>query len=575
VIFDSLHIAATSLRAQQKSMDVVSNNIANANTPGYTRQRAELAEVGTQKLGGVNFGRGVDLAGIGRIADPLIDRALANNQSQSSFWDTLATGLGSIENLFGSLNSPGLSASLDAFFGSWQQLANNPQDMAQRLNVRSKGSDIATQLASMSQQLIDLQKSSDAQIDQKLGEANTIIDRVAKLSISIRHAQSTPNRQANDLLDQRDELVRQLGQTIPIQRIDSPDGSMLLQSSSGSLLVQDDLVAHLQRGAALGNGFAAIVTDRAPNDPVQGLENGGSVGGLLALRDARIGDYRTQLDSLAANLVFAVNREHAQGSGSSPLKALAAGQPVANPALAINSPLQNAPFASKVVSGGFTVHTYDAAGAATPPGGTQIAITAGSSSMNSIVAALNGVPGLAASLDAQGKLNLAASGGGSFALGADSSNFLAAYEINTFFHGRSAASITLDAGIAQDAGRIATGTVDPFTSQRAVGDNRTALAILAVQNSKLSFDGSATNSLHDRSLNLSGSYGTDMANARQQQLYRSAEASSLTSQRDAISGVNVDEELVAMIKFQRAYEAASKIIATNNTMLDSLLGLIK
>ncbi len=91
----------------------------------------------------------------------------------------------------------------------------------------------------------------------------------------------------------------------------------------------------------------------------------------------------------------------------------------------------------------------------------------------------------------------------------------------------------------------------------------------------MSVDGTASASLHSRTSTLSTTYGTDVSNADQQDRYRSAEADSLNSQRQAVSGVNIDEELVSMIKFQRAYEAAAKIITTTNQMLDSLMGLIR
>ncbi|MDX8406558.1 MAG: flagellar basal body protein, partial [Mariprofundus sp.] len=116
MIFDSLNIAASSLKTQQKAIDVVSNNIANVNTPGYSRQVANVTSVASQQQGGLNFGRGVDITSVTRIVDPLINNALLGNSSQKGYWTTLNNGLNTVENVFGSLQSTGLSAALNDFF---------------------------------------------------------------------------------------------------------------------------------------------------------------------------------------------------------------------------------------------------------------------------------------------------------------------------------------------------------------------------------------------------------------------------------------------------------------------------
>jgi len=179
-----------------------------------------------------------------------------------------------------------------------------------------------------------------------------------------------------------------------------------------------------------------------------------------------------------------------------------------------------------------------------------------------------------ASVDVAGRLVVDA-GTNTLGFSGDSSNFLATYEVNTFFHGQGAGGLTLSSDILANASLISTGAIDPLTSAVNSGDNSSAIAVLAIQNSAISFDGSAALSLHDRTTTLSGTYGTDVAIADQQLVYRQAESESLARQREAISGVNVDEELITMIKYQRAYEAAAKVVSTTNTMLDSLMGIVR
>ncbi|MDQ6973642.1 MAG: flagellar basal body rod C-terminal domain-containing protein, partial [Mariprofundaceae bacterium] len=157
----------------------------------------------------------------------------------------------------------------------------------------------------------------------------------------------------------------------------------------------------------------------------------------------------------------------------------------------------------------------------------------------------------------------------------DTSNFLGAYQINTIFQGTNAATMQVSAAVQADAGLIATGKIDAVTSAIQKGDNQAALQMMNLQNTAVSFDGSNRASLSERTSTLSTLYGNDTALATQQTSFYTAEGSALLQQRQALSGVNVDEELVNMIKYQRSYEASAKVIQTSSQMLSTLMGLIR
>ncbi len=574
MIFDSLNIAASSLKAQQKAIDVVSHNISNVNTPGYSRQTANMVSARPEKIAGLSLGRGVNVASVQRIIDPIIGQAQLNNASQLSFWTTVNGGLSSVENVFGSLQSTGLASALDEFFLSWKQLANNPQDNGQRVNVRAKSGTLIDNLANMQQQLRDVQGNTDSNIDQSITKANQLLNNVASLTAQINNQETGSTiGSANDLRDQRDQTVRDLAKLLPVKSITTGDGSFMLQTVNGDLLAQDGVARQLARGTASGNTFSTVVI-AGTGLPVINAGQGGSLGGMLELRDTKLAGYITQLDSISANLIFSVNQVHASSANTAKLSTVTSEQS-SSAALALDNAAQSAPFANKIQTGSFKIHVYDAAGVPVTAGGTTINISAGTTSMNNVVSSLNAVAGITASVDATGRLSINAAAGQSFALSGDSSNFLAAYEINNFFSGGDTGSMRLSSAIQASATAISTGKADPATSSIQAGDNSSALAILALQNTALSVDGTASSSLFDRSTSLSTQYGSDVAVSLQQKSYRSVEATSLESQRQAVSGVNVDEELINMIKFQRAYQASAKIITTTNTMLDSLMGLIR
>jgi len=576
MIFDSLNIAASSLKTQQRAMDVVSHNIANVNTPGYSRQTADLATIASEKIGGLNLGRGVGIMNVRRIVDPIIAQAQLNNASQLAYWNTTHTGLNSVENVFGSLQSTGLASALDDFFLAWKKLANNPQDHGQKVNVRAKSSVLVNSLNNMKNQLGTVQTNTDANIDQSITKTNQILDNIASLTMRINRQESGNKGaigQANDLRDQRDQAVRDLSTLIPLQQVNTADGGLMLQTLGGDLLVQDGNARHLARGTSGTGNFSTIVIEGSNSAIDQSLQ-GGQIGGMINLRDNKLANYIQQIDSIAANLIFSTNQIHASAASATHQSALTSEQ-TSNPALALDAAGQPAPFAAQITSGSFKLHIYDSTGAAIPAGGTAITITAGVTTMNSIATAINAVAGVSAAVDASGRLSITAAAGNTFSLSGDTSNMLAAYEINSFFHGNNAGSLALSSNIQNSAGAINAGQADAATSVVQAGDNSAALSILALQNKALSIDATASASLHDRTTSLSTLYGTDTSVSLQQKDYRTVEGDSLKNQRQAISGVNTDEELISMIKFQRAYQASAKIITTTNQMLDSLLGLIR
>lgn len=576
--FAALNIAASSLRAQQKAIDVLSHNMANVNTPGYSRQSPNIVTASPVSIGNLNLGRGVNLNDIQRSVDPLINNAMRENTSQSAYWNTVTSGMTTVESTFGSLDNTGLSAAVNDYFLSWQQLSSNPQDVAQKNNVLNKSESLTTQLNQMYTQLSNAQLSLDQDINQQIDAANLKIDAIASLSNQIKSqeaSQQGTSSAANDLRDQRDEAIRQLAKIIPIQNVNTQDGNVLIQTAGGDMLTHDGTARHLQRSNnTSNNGFRDIVI-QGTNTAIQGLDTGGSMGGMLALRDGNFQGYMDDLNSFAANLAYTTNQVHSSAGGGTPVSTLQSGQGSLNPALALNDPNQGVAFAGQVQAGSFNMHVYDAAGIALTPSSDFTINLAAGATMNDVVTAINASgSGVTASIDIAGRLNLDA-GANTIGFANDTSNFLAAYEVNSFFHGATAGNLSVSQHIQNNARAINTGHIAQGSSLVFSGDNTAAIQIMNLQDQALSVDGSPAASLHNRISTLSSQYGLDVGLANQQIAYRQAEADSLTQQRDAVSGVNVDEELIAMMKFQRAYEASAKVISTSNQMMDSLMGILR
>jgi len=552
----ALDVAASALLAQQKAIDVVSNNIANADRADYTRQRAEITPKTPEAIGGVVFGRGVELSAVRRVLDPAVESALQQAASRQGFSTRLMQGLQALAPIFGTGASAPLANALQAFFRAWQALANAPADPAQRFVVRANAQRLADELQQTRTQLLRAQQQADRAIDDLVRQANRLLDTIAETTKRIRRLEAQaakPSAEAADLRDQRDAAIRSLARLLPVQLVQTQDGHLLLQTQSGDLLLQDGTVRHLTRAPGTG-AFAGIALENGAPISI----SSGEIGALLALRDGRLQNDLQTLDQLAADLVFAVNQAH----GSTPRPSWRSAASV--PSLALSDPAQPIGQSARVQSGSFVVHLYDAAGNPTPPGGISITITAGITSMNDIAAQLNAIAGISATIGADGSLQVRATNGGTIAFGSDTSGFLAAYGLGGVFVGKDASSIALAPDVAADAQAISAGRPDPISSQVSIGDGSAAAAVFALQPQFAA-----------RIEDWIASYGADAASAQAQSETAKQNWQALQARRQAISGVNTDEELIALIRHQRAYEAAAKVIATTNRMLDALIGVLR
>ncbi|MFQ5335170.1 MAG: flagellar hook-associated protein FlgK, partial [Flavobacteriales bacterium] len=507
MIFQGLNIAATSLKTQQRAMDVLSHNIANVNTPGYSRQMPNLMTVQPEFVNGMTLGRGVDVGSVSRSLDPFISQLMANNQAQSGYWDTTSHYLQSIESVFGTLDTAGLNSALDNFFTSWQQLSNNPSGMAERLSVSSSAQTLGNHMSSMGIQLKQAQAQVDLDITQALADANSIMDQIASLNGRLA-GDSTVGASSNDLLDQRDQLVQQLNRIIPVQRVNGAGGQFILQSSDGALLVQGVGVNHLVGQGMPGSALQNIAVE---GGGVLAFNPGeGTLSALLDMRDTKLQGYVNQLDQLASNLIFSVNAIHTSGAGNVQNRVFNSTGSVPVASMLLSDPNQTIPFADQILNGSFTIYVTDAAGIPVNAGGSPITVDPALMSLNDIAIAISAVPGVTAQVDGTGRLVIDG-GANSIAFGGDSSNFLAAIGINTFFSGQSATDIAVNPEIISDPHRIATGTIDTTTSLASQGDNSVASAIFRLQSSSMTLSGSGAMTLAERSENLLIGYGNETA----------------------------------------------------------------
>lgn len=299
-----LYTALSGMNAQRTVLDVTSHNIANESTPGYHRQRVELKPAGVATVAAVFAGKsvrvgGVDVAGVTRIVDQLAEDRLVRESARSAGAAQLATSLRQIESAFPEPSEDGIAATLDDFLAGWSDLASLPTDLATRTQTMERGQTLIDGLHRAAADLNQVESSARDAVRSLAVDVNDLADRLAQLNSVI----SGNGDSANDLIDQRDVVLRQLADlTGAVAR---PSAGGLIEVSIG--------------GRALVSGTLVQRVDGASGE-LRWTSDGGAVAAppskaasLAQTINDVVPRYRASLDDVAATLVADVNALHAVG----------------------------------------------------------------------------------------------------------------------------------------------------------------------------------------------------------------------------------------------------------------------
>ena len=297
----ALNSAMSALKAAQAGLSVASNNIANVNTPGYSRQRIMLQEAPT--IGDtISVGTGVQILGTEAIRDQLIEKRIWNETSGKSESDLTQQSLSDIENLFNESGNTGLLPLISNFYNSFQKLSTNPSSPELRQQVISSATALTQSINSRANALRDSKTAVDRSISQDVSKANILIGQIAEVSRQIHEAEAT--EPANDLRDQRTSLIKQLSEVMSVKELES-NGTYQLTTGNGRPLVIGGTAMPLQVGTSGG-----LTTVLAGSHDITSEISGGTLAARVALRDQTIPKYEQSLDQMAFDLATQVNQLH-------------------------------------------------------------------------------------------------------------------------------------------------------------------------------------------------------------------------------------------------------------------------
>jgi len=299
----------THLQAGLRGLSATSNNIANVNTPGYSRQRPDLEETPPIQIGGLNFGTGVELKQVVSLRDSILDLRVNQETQQQGRLEGFLGPAQQIQSFFNETTGTGLQANLTAFFNSRSQLSTSPSDLNVRQSVLTAAQNLSTSFNQAATNLSRLQTSVNLNVTQSVSQINTLTAQIATANAQVSAAQSA-NRNPGPFVDQRQQLLNQLSSLVDISEINAGNGNLTITTSNGAPLVVGGQSFQLSTQTNASTGLQDIISQ---GTNITSQITGGQLAGQLQIRDQEIPAIQNSLDTLAFNLSSAVNTQHKLG----------------------------------------------------------------------------------------------------------------------------------------------------------------------------------------------------------------------------------------------------------------------
>jgi flagellar hook-associated protein 1 FlgK len=621
-------VGITGLNSAQAGLLTTSHNISNVNTPGFSRQIVVQGTNNPQYTGVGFFGAGSNIQTIQRQYDQFLEVQARETQASASHLQRYATQIGRIDQLLGDVDA-GLSSAIDSFFEGVHAVASHPADPAARQSMLSASGALVARFKSLDAQLTAARQDVNSQLQANVTSINSIAARIGELNerIATYSAQGNGVQQPNDLLDQRDTLVRELNKLVRADVVEQDDGSynvfigsgqaLVVRERANSLSVVDDLESPRDKQIALNIGNTQM---RLRTSDLEG----GETGGLLAYRDETLNEAHNALGRIAMALASEFNAQHNLGqdlNGAMGGDYYAVGQPTwygnsgnsatasISVSVADHGDLTTSDYRLRYDGTNYTLtrlpqNTSQLIAPADLPvtvDGIQItvnAMNAGDSFLiqptrngaNALSVLIHDTNAIAAASPIRTAASLNNAGNATIGAGSVAAGFTAGTYSITFGGGgttytidtvppttgtyTSGQAITFNGIEIAITGAPADGdtfTVGPNTNGDS--DNRNALALAGIQTRKVLAGDSAT---------LQGGYAQLVASignkTREVQVTGEAQAGMLRetlAARESVSGVNLDEEAANLLRYQQAYQASGKVIAIAGTLFDSILDIMR
>jgi flagellar hook-associated protein 1 FlgK len=568
--FYGLDIGASALRAAQQMLDTAAHNVANASTPGYSRQVVSLVESAPYTYPAFNrsglpgqVGSGVSVAAITRVRDNFLDLQVQAQTALKGEWDTRQQELAKVESIFPEPSDSSLGNSLSKYWSAWQDVASDPTSTAARTALTEQAASLAMEMNRDSTQLGMIATGIDSQVSQQILTVNDLAKQIASLNGQIQRVIVTGDH-ANDLLDQREQLLEKLSAIVPSTTMTQPDGTLTVLVG-GTDLVNGVYSRQLVSQTDPSNGH---ITPTWADGGAVALPSG-AMKSLLNVRDVDLASYRAQLDSLAKGVADATNAIHqrgvdANGNAGQAIFTYHAGNVAGT--LAVNTAVAADPSLVAASASPSTPGDGSVAGLIADLGNAR-SYSAGVAGTD-IVGGMDLTSGTTARLmtistdAAVGQTYTFSGSGTSLTLtGADGTTQTINVADMAIGGNQTLNFDQLGVKLTVNSGATTKSAADLVTDFTTPGRNTVVAASLY----------SPSQTTTNFYAGLIGKIGTASAQSAEMSKNQQLVVDQLTTRVQEVSGVSLDEEATDMVRFQHAYQAAARVITTMDEMLNTLI----
>jgi flagellar hook-associated protein 1 FlgK len=570
----ALQIGRSALLSYQGALQVVGNNISSAASEDYTRLTPELDPLqGAVLAGHLRPGAGVALTGIQRTLDEALeDRVrLAVGAHESAVVQQAA--MARIEVSFDNISGTDVATRLTDFFNNMDELQNRPDDLATRDLTITSGALLAESLHTLRDGLTSVGEDMDGRIADLVAHADDVARRIAELNEEITAAEAGTPAQATGLRDQRDALLHDLSEIFDVTVREQPNGTLNVYIGNEAL-VQGNFVRGLIAVQEI-DGDVIRTSARFADTNQQLSAAGGRIAGLITSRDQYAYGRIAAIDELAAVIIANVNRIHADGQGLIGFESVTGTTGLWATDVSLRSGATGMTTTPR--SGSFYITVVDEVTGMPVAYRIDVNLDGGpaDTTLESLAADLTDqVAGVTAALTSDNRLALTADDGLRFVFGfdgqqarEDTSGVLAALGINTFFEGTDARDIVVNDLLVEQPALLAA------SSTMFVGDGTNAGRIAALDTTAIDTLPGLTIPSSYQSIATRVAVTASAVNETEETA--SSVLSALRTQKESISGVNLDEEAISLLKYERAYQGAARFISVVDELLNELVLLVR
>ena len=547
-----LNTARDAILANLTALNVTGSNIANVNTPGYSRLRPIFGAIGVFNAATDQTQVGVKVISIDRLYSKYLDAEMVRQEQYNAFSQSQLDILNRAEVVFNESAGGGINDQLSKFWGAWLQLSANPSSITERDNLVAASQSLASMFRQKATELMSIQRDTNTEISDAVTQLNGYLSQMADYNNKITQIEISGGSAA-DLRDKRTELLRNISQIVDVNYYEEATGQLNIYISNGRSLVEGENVWNLdvEVNPAISTNYDIVFAD-APGVVINDELNGGKIAGLLDVRDTKVEGYLNDLSNMAATIVSTVNAQHASGYD---LNGNIGGDFFSKLGV-INAPVAASGnnYGPTVTAGGDYTGTTDKTYLMriTGAGGLGVATYQVSSD--------NGTTwGLAQLIPLDGIVTLG-----------DGINL-------TFTAGAFAAgdSFSVKASVnARDmqVDPLIVGNVEKIAAAATVNSDGEIAGLIAAMKNDTSAMGSGV-TFDNYYESLTSLVGQDVVDAKNNVDHQTSVINQVENQRQAISGVSLDEEMLNIIKYQAAYNAAGRLCAVVNAMMSTLINL--